>query len=451
MKRAMSSFGSTKPSVGGGNKAPNIQEQVDLLEYPKSGGSVQVRYIGPIAPRGLHKIKVIKKDGTETQITKACLAFNPEIDDRDSKLSCPYCDMDKDITTFTKIYFSNAIDRRLEEDKPAKIKVSSKEKETGIKNMESSSWTPVRVSRIPSTLALRLKKLGERNIVKSKTGEKKTFPVNHKKYGFDVDVSFDKNLPAASMYSADRNLDERYTPLTEEEEAYLIYDLEVLYTPEDEETAEKEANSLADRWSNGGKASDPKKSIKKRKPKDEDEDDDDDIIEDEDDEDGDKPSKKSSKKSSKKPTSKRGKKDEDEDLLEDEDDDDLLEDDEDEEEEEEEKPKKKAKPTKHHKAEDEEDEEEDEEDEEDEDLEEDEEEDQEEEKPKKSSKGKTSSKKRPTKDEEEEDDLDDGLEDDEDEEEEEEKPRKKSSKTKPTPTSKNRKSKDEDDDGDIPF
>ena len=346
--RSMSSFDSSKPSVGR-ERAPNPSDLVEMLEWPKKGGSVQGRLVGPIAGRGVHKIKVAKRDGSETEISKACLAYDPSTDSSDPEVKCPYCSMDRSVQRFSKVYFSNFIDRRIEEDKPAKIKTTPKEAKTGIKDIDSSSWTPARVIRAPSTLALRFKQLGEKNIVKSKTGEKKSFPVNHPKYGFDVDVSFDKSLPAASMYSADRNTDERYTPVTEGE--YLLWDLDQLYVPEDLKTAKAEAKSLSERWAkHTGEEADEdedapkkkrrttddddidlddddtpkskKKSKAKSKPSDEDDDDIDlDDDGDEDDEDDTPPKRSKGKASAKRKSRDADDEDEDEDADADEDED----------------------------------------------------------------------------------------------------------------------------------
>ena len=137
---------------------------------------------------------------------------------------------------------------------------------------------------------LRFKQLGDKNVVKNKTGDKKAFPVMHEKYGFDLDVSFDKNLPAANMYSADRAEGPeggRYSPLTEEEDGYLLWDTDPLYAPEDFEEAKKEAKSLTDRWGGGDEEGDDddddddkprRKSAAKGKSKSRDEDDEDDIT-----------------------------------------------------------------------------------------------------------------------------------------------------------------------------
>lgn len=332
-------FEAAKPSVGGRRETVKISDLVEMLEWPKKGKGVTVRLVGPIAGRGIHKIKVRKKDGNEVEIQKPCLAYNPKTDDKDSTVKCPYCKMPAELAKFSKLYFGNAIVRELQEDKPGKLKRPTKgETETGFKEMDSDTWTPVRVVRIPSSLMLRIKQLGEKNIVKSKTGDKKHFFPMHEKFGFDLDITFDKTLPAASMYSADRTESpdgEKYSVLTEDEGNYLLWDTDQVYPAEDFEEAKKEAKSLQDRWGGGDKDEDDeddeddepksrKKPLSKAKHVDEDEDDMD--LDDEDDEDD------APKKSSKKPAAKGKKPADDEDDDEDEDDSDDL-DDEDEEEE----------------------------------------------------------------------------------------------------------------------
>ena len=448
MSRSLNSFGSTKPNVGR-EKSPQLNEVVEMLDWPKKGKSVQVRIVGPIAPRGVHKIKVRKKDGTETEITKTCLAYNPEIDDRDTDVECPYCEMEKEMQRFSKIYFVNSIDRRLQEDAPARIKKTPEEAKTGFKDMDSASWTPMRVVRVPSSLAYRLKQLGERNVVKGPKGNK-AFPVNHPKYGFDLDISFDKDQQPANMYSADRNTDAKFTPLKEEEEQYLTFDLEKIYPPEELSDAKKEAKSLNDRYA-------PAKS---KKSKDDDDDDDDtpprkskkrSAIDDDDEDLDEKPKKKSRKVVDD---------DEDEDLdldldLDDDDDkparkksksrkvvdddDELDLDDEDEDEDEDEAPRKsksKTKP-KSRKVVDDDDEDEDDDD-DDLDLEDDE--------PPRKSKSKTKPKSRKVVDDDDDEDDDLDLDDDEDDEP----PRKSKSKAKAKPKSRKvDEDEDEDEDDDL--
>lgn len=414
----------TRPVVGR-QEQPKITDMVEMLDWPKGGKSTTVRPVGPIAARGVHKIKVKKRDGSETEITKSCLAFDVASGERDTTKKCPYCKLPASMARYSTVYFINVISRELQEDKPNKLKpLTKEEKSTGFKSIDSDSWTPARVMRAPSSLALRFKQLGEKNLVKSKTGDKKAYPVTHEKYGFDLDVSFDKTLPAANMYSADRaeNPDGgRYSPITEEENEILLWNTDPIYEPEDFATAKKEADSLRTRYLG--------------------EDADEDEDEDDDDED-DRPAKKKSAAKGKSKSRDEDEDDEDEDLDLDDDDD------------EDEKPSKSKKPvkktTKKSRDEDEDDEDDEDEDDEDEDLDlddEDEDEDDEDERP---SKSKKPVKKAPAKksrrdedDEDEDDDSDD--EDDEDEDDEDERPAKKSSK-KPVKKAPAKKSRDEDED-----
>jgi hypothetical protein len=399
------SFEDRKPNVGR-QDAPKLTDMVEMLEWPKKGKSVQVRLVGPVVSRGLYKVNVRKKDGSETQITKVSLNYNPETDELDSTKKCPYSKLPKEMARFSKVYFVNAIVRPLQEDAPSKPKKPTKsEAESGFKEIDSDTWTPVRVIRIPSSLALRIKQLGEKNIVKDKNGNKKAFPATHEKYGFDLDLTFDKMLPPANMYSADRAESpngDRYSPLSEEEQNYLLWNIEEVYLPEDFATAKKEAEGLEERWFG--------KSNKRNDEDDEDDDSEDDIEDDE----NEPKSKKSSKASTKSKKSDDLDDDDDEDD-EDEDDMDL-----------------------------------DAEEEEDDDLDDDEEDDEEDDdEPKSKSKGKkpvkSKSKSKKSDEDDEDDEEDDDLDDDDDEEDEDEPKSKKSSK-KPAPKSKSKKSDEDDED-----
>ena len=408
-------FGRMKPQATRA-RAPMPHELCDMLDWPKNGDPINVRIVGDVVGFGIHKIKVTKKDGSETTINKPCLAYDAETDSVDSTKPCPYCKLpsgSNEIQYNSHLYFANVIVRELQEQAPRKLpQLTAKERKTGVKELGSSSWTPVRVMRIPSTLAQRLKKLGERNIViHPNTKAKKAFDVNHPKYGIDLEVSFDKNATPANMYSADKTESpsgKKYSPLDEDEQGYLLYDLTNLYTIEEMAEAKKEAKSLHDRWygaegEDGDEDEDerPSRSKAKTKPaskakrsRDEESDDGGDDFEDDEDFDLDDTPKRGAKSKSRKPS-----RDEDEDF-----DDDLDDLDEDEDE----RPsrsKSKAKPKPAAKS------------------------------------------RKPSRDEDEDEDAEDFDEDEEDEP----KPR---TKAKTKPTSKSRKPiRDDDDefDDDIPF
>lgn len=416
------SFNDTKPQIGG-QRGPMASDLVDMLEWPKKGKSATVRLAGPVAARGVHKVKVNKRDGTKTEITKTCLAFNNETEEKDSTIKCPYCLLDSDLSRFSKIYFANGIVRELQEEKPTKLKKpTASEVKTGFKDVNSDTWTPFRVLRVPSSLALRISQLGDKNKVKGKDGTPKAFPMNHPKFGRDMEMSFDASLPPANMYSADPTEGpdgEKFSPLNEDELDYLMYDMDPLYPTESLDEAKKEAKSLAERFGKVAKDEDsddddddepPAKKSKSKKPSDDDDEEasDDDDEEMDFDEDDDEPPAKKSKASAKKPA------DDEEDEESGDDDDEELDDDEDT------PPAKKSKAaalkTKAKKAPVDDDEDEDSEDE---DLDEQGLDDDDEEPPAKKSKPK--SKKPPVDDDEDDDSLDDL-----DEEEEDEPPAKKS-------------------------
>jgi hypothetical protein len=410
-------FADTKPSVGR-QDAPKITDVVEMLDWPKNGKGAVLRLVGAVVSRGVHKVKVKKKDGSETEITKTCLAYDVDTEDRDTTKPCPYCKMAAEEQRFSKIYFVNGLVRELQEDKPTKLKKpTSEEVKTGFKEIDSDSWTPARVVRVPSSLALRIKQLGEKNIVVNKAkGTKKAFTAMDVKYGFDLDMSFDKKLPPANMYSADRTESpsgDKYSPLSEEEQDMLLWNIEEVYPAESLADAKREVAGIRSRMGNGpaedsddDEDDEPKsKKIKGKMKIDADEDDEDDDL-DLDDEDDEPPAK------SKKPAAKKKVVDEDD---EDEEDDLDLDDEDDE------PAKSKKKHTSKKKVVDEDDE-----DEEADDDEDDEDED-EDEPPAKS-------KKKPSKaakdDEDDEDDLDlDDLDEDDDEEDDDEPPAK--SKKKP--------------------
>ena len=438
------SWDSARPAARGRDSV-KITDLVEMWEWPKKGGSKVGRLIGPVAGRGIYKIKVRKKDGTETEITKAALNYDPTTDDLDTSIECPYSKLPADMARFSRVYFSNIIDRDAQDNAPAKQKPPTKaEKASGFKDIDSDTYTPARCIRIPSSLALRIQQLGKKNVVRSKNGDKKAFPASHEKFGFDLDMTFDSSLPPANMYSADPTegpTGERRSPLTEEEQNILLWDLDKVYEPEDLETAKKEAASLKQRWygEDADEDEDDKPKRSRRKQMDEDEDDEDDLDLDMDDEPPARPSKKSSKPAPKK---RRPADDEDEDDEDDEDDLDLDMDDEDEDEPPARSRKKPAKPTKKRRPADDED---DEDDNDDLDLDDDEDE------------PPARKKRRPADDEDEDDEDDLDLDDEDDEDDEPPARKKRAAKEAPRPSKKSSKpapkkrrpADDDDEDDDL--
>ena len=389
-----------------GNDSARIEELIDVFKWP-DGKWVQVRLMDRgLLPISTHWVPIIgSKTGKESKIPRLCLNIDPA-SGKALKGKCPYCELG-DTARAQDHYYFNAIIRELQEDQPKKaVKPTSAERETGFKDIDSRSWTPVRAIRLPGGLLDQFKAQKDLNKHKSKkTGETKKYAINHDKYGVDFNVMYDSSIKGGQKYKISK---EGRTPLTEEELEYLVYDLDGAAIAKEMglktlEEALRDVKTLTLAGGKGGKDDDekskgrrvidddddvdldeddePKKKGKKSKHRDDDEDED----EDEDD----APFKKKGKKSKhrdddededEEPKKKKGKKSKDED--------------EDDEDDEDEKPSKKSKKSKHRDDEDDDDEDEDDEDDED-------------EKPSKKSKKSKKSKHRDDDDDEDDEDEDD--------------------------------------------
>ena len=457
----------TTDKITNNDKGPKLSDLVDMLDLPSGAEFKAIRMIGPSRRVAKHYLPVFKQDGTpvmkngqQVRIPKVCLAYDDKTDEYSGK--CPYCKIDPD--TPKKEVHTNVIDREEQEAEPSKKKPrSDKEKKSRpmgpkgekffIKDGKSSkAWTPCRFQVIKSSVGGKISDYTSLNKKKLKDGSVKVFGPDHPKFGFDLQIKFDKNKSGSEMYSVVK--DDR-TALTEEELDYLLWDI---YTeqPEEYDVAKKEAASFAKRMEAGaknGKNKDdddededdgdrPKKSKSKKSSKSEDEDWDDDEDFESDDEDDDEPKSKKKVKSSKSSKSSKKKSRDDDDDWEDNDDDD---DENEEDEEEDERPKKSSKSSKKSsskkKSKKDEDEDEDDDWESDDDDSDDDDDDEEEERPKKKSKvNKKSSKSKRSRDD------DDEEEDEEDDDEEEDRPKK--SKNKKSSKKKSRDEEDDDDDWD---
>lgn len=459
----------TTDKITNNDKGPKLSDLVDMLDLPSGAEFKAIRMIGPSRRVAKHYLPVFKQDGTpvmkngqQVRIPKVCLAYDDKTDEYSGK--CPYCKIDPD--TPKKEVHTNVIDREEQEAEPSKKKPrSDKEKKRRpmgpkgekffIKDGKSSkAWTPCRFQVIKSSVGGKISDYTSLNKKKLKDGSVKVFGPDHPKFGFDLQIKFDKNKSGSEMYSVVK--DDR-TALTEEELDYLLWDI---YTeqPEEYDVAKKEAASFAKRMEAGaknGKNKDddddededdddrPKKSKSKKSSKSEDEDWDDDEDFESDDEDDDEPKSKKKVKSSKSSkSSKKKSRDDDDDDWEDNDDDD---DENEEDEEEDERPKKSSKSSKKSsskkKSKKDEDEDEDDDWESDDDDSDDDDDDEEEERPKKKSKvNKKSSKSKRSRDD------DDEEEDEEDDDDEEDRPKK--SKNKKSSKKKSRDEEDDDDDWD---
>ncbi len=434
-------------SGGGNNKRPRIDETIAVFKFPPKKW-VTLRIFGPIFTYGGYWVTTKTKDGKKTKFYTPCPSYDPATQQRDSTIYDPWrdleakqADMERDDKTlnFSKAGFTNAIFRKAQKDAPRKLAKHTKhERKTGFKEKDSDSFTPVVALRLPGGAITKLKEQAGLNVVEVK-GQTKSFPITHPKYGCDVRIMHSPEKAPADQYQV--SIGER-TKLTEEEEAYLKWDLSDLESAPDEKEVKRDFESWASR--NGIKV-----GGKKKKAKDEDDEDldDDDGEDGEDGEDDDEPKSKSKKSKSKSKDKKKKSKDEDED-----DDEDLDDDDEDDEpKSKKSKGKKKAKDDEDDDFGDDDDDDDDDEpkskkkagkgkkkskDEDDDDDDDDEDGDEDEDDEPKSKKSKVKAKGKKKSKDEDEDDEDDFGDDDEDDE-----PKSKKSKS----SKKSKKSKDEDD------
>lgn len=252
---------SSKKAIKGGfggvrktkDSAPRFDTLVEFYAFLKGGKFDQGRFVGPMIAEGVHWIPVKKKDGSMGQFPKKCLAFDPITQVRDSTKSCPYCkflpsktEKDRKEYRFQVTYYRNWFSREAQEDKPRKLpKLTPSEAKTGFKDINSKSWTPCRVVPLKPSLCDKLQRIEERNIhvVKDKKGNKvkKSFDIGDDKYGMDVALSFDKERKGTDMYDVQK---EDKSPLTEEEQGYLLWDLDLNPEPEDEASALAEVTRL---------------------------------------------------------------------------------------------------------------------------------------------------------------------------------------------------------------
>lgn len=423
------------------NEQFRITDVVSIFRPSSTRGWTTLRLFGPVYANATFWVKTKRGDGAKV-FSQQCRCFDPETCQVVSDKYDPWYDeyrreLDENIDSkdrliqYSQYFYMQAILRKEQNNEPRKNRMTEEEKETGIKEVHSDSWTPVVVVQLTRTVFKKIQEMKEDNVVKLKSGTKKAYNVNDVKYGRDIMIKYDDSTGVAigDRYQVKLVVDEGRTPLTEAEQNYLKFDLDKIYPPEESDSDVKrnfmswaKRVGLEELHSSDDSEDDDKddeelespkrksKKLAKSKPVD-DEDDFDDDSEDDDSEDDEEVSHPKLKKSK----SKKSKSDDEDDDFDDESDD----------EEEDEKPSKKVK-SKKSKSDDEDDDFDD--DESDDDFDEDE-------KPKSKKKSKTV--------DEDEDDFDEDEDEDEDE-----KPKKLSKKSKVKSKTKSKPKKSDDDDFD---
>ena len=259
------------PVSGQGNTLKPA-DVVDLYELPDKK-FVKLRFFGSIHAYGGHWIETKKKDGSKGNYYYPCAAFDIESGKMDSTKHCPFCDDESGHVRFANDYFINAIHRKEQMNKPARVRATPAETESGYKEKSSESWTPVKAVRLTGSVLRRLQEMKQLNTVENADGDTLNYAVSHPRYGADVSIKRDKSLSPAQMYDVQIGTQ---TSMSKEERSYLIWDLEHLMVTPSQKEAEVEYVKWAKRM---GLMDDKPVAKKKAAPiDDEDEDEDDEPV-----------------------------------------------------------------------------------------------------------------------------------------------------------------------------
>ena len=219
------------------------EDMVDLYALPDKK-YVKLRPFGAVHPYQGHWIETKKKDGGKGSFYYPCAAFDIETGQTDSTKHCPWCDDESGHVRTVTDYFFNAIHRREQQNKPVKIRATAAETESGFKEKSSESWTPVKAIRVTGNTLRKLQALKQLNTVENADGDSINYGVSHPKYGADISIKKDKDLPPASMYDVQYGAQ---TSMTKEERTYLVWDLTALMITPSQKEAEGEYVKWAQR------------------------------------------------------------------------------------------------------------------------------------------------------------------------------------------------------------
>ena len=211
------------------------------------GRDRQVRILPGMFAVAQYWIEIVKKDGDKISIPKFSRNFDPITATFDSTKPCPYQENQEHFTHKGKPgaqcqihYYVNVLSRDMQDDEPKSVRRTSREEETGFKDKDSKSWTPVRVLRLPPTVIKRLQKL---QLMNRSRRARDGAPLSDPKLGRDVMISFDsKAASPGEMWFV--QLYEKQTALHEEEQEYLMYNIEAAI----EKLRDQETDEEAEAW-----------------------------------------------------------------------------------------------------------------------------------------------------------------------------------------------------------
>jgi hypothetical protein len=167
------------------------------------------------------------------------LAYSDEAESLDSTVECPYCELlGKQPAVH---YYQNVIVRKRQESAPKNASGPTKEEaKTGFKDMDSDAWSPVQVLRLPVGAVGTLRSLSQLNM-HGKKGSKESYDLSDSEFGCDVMYMFDNSKQGSSKHAFQKG---DHTPLDEDEEEFLLYNIEDIVVPEDAKAADKECERL---------------------------------------------------------------------------------------------------------------------------------------------------------------------------------------------------------------
>jgi hypothetical protein len=230
-------MGSIRTNSGKGDSL-RLDEVVDIIQWPKN--KYFLFRILPIMPLQVRQVWIKLwaggkgKEKREVNIPRYAIDFDPNDPETPKKgVKCPYMALadkfkgqkEKPVRA-SDFWLFNVIDRDMQEEGPPRkaSKPTKEEKNSGFKDINSETWTPVRVARLTMTSINRLQELSEENKIKSKkTGKTAQYDVSDAKFGFDTKLKFKPDAAGTDKYTIDKA--DGPTPLSDEEQGYLTWNL----------------------------------------------------------------------------------------------------------------------------------------------------------------------------------------------------------------------------------
>jgi hypothetical protein len=253
----MAQKGTDFDNVRTGNRSdkPKITDKINLFKFPEKKW-VTFRFFGPTFSYATGWVKTKTKDGKPTKFPVSFPSYDPDTQQFDTTKYDPWYaivqeeedirENDKKTVQVAKKFYCNALSRAAQKQQPSRLpKPTAAERKSGHKDKDSETWTPWVALALPGGAIRKLAELKPLNTVTSKkTGSTTAYAVSHDKFGCDVRIMFDSTKAPAEQYSV--QIGER-SPLTEEELAFLTWDLSDLAAESTEEETKRDYESWAKR------------------------------------------------------------------------------------------------------------------------------------------------------------------------------------------------------------